>query len=124
MLFSFCNKIVTSSGLCQQQAQSAFQLISLGNADSKEDCYNHCCKRKECHLSILSHRRCFGISCPHKNLCKAITEQLIKFEGHRVDKRSLSDDDNDHDDDDDDDYDDDANNRFQYNTNVSSLKGM
>ncbi|XP_065655376.1 uncharacterized protein LOC100197733 isoform X6 [Hydra vulgaris] len=87
-LLLLCVNKILSSGLCQQQAQSAFQLLSLGNAYSKEECFNHCCKRKECQISILNQRRCFGINCSNKNLCKVITEQLINFKGHRVDKRS------------------------------------
>ena len=81
----------TYGGLCQQQGESAFQLISLGHSKSKQECYNKCCKKEGCHVSLVTGKNCFGIRCEHSDLCKAIVEQLSNFEGHRVDKRSLLD---------------------------------
>lgn len=87
---------VTSSQ-CHQQKRNAFQFHSLGHSKSKHKCNELCCRLPKCQLAIYTHssRRCYGLACSNAQLCNFINGQLKQFAGHRVDKRSISEDDTD-----------------------------
>ena len=90
-MFIFILVSTANRELCEQQADSAFRFLRIGNTDDKENCYNLCCQHKECEVAIHSRNICFGIHCARKEVCNLISEQLSSFEGHRVDKRSTDD---------------------------------
>lgn len=77
--------------LCEQQAESSFRFLRIGNTESKERCYDLCCQHKQCQVAIQSGTSCFGLHCARKEVCNLVSEQLAQFEGHRVDKRSIDD---------------------------------
>ena len=85
----FLVHFVSTNGLCQQQAASSFHFTGLGLVSSKSGCYELCCQSDDCHISILDGRKCYGVTCAKKEQCKSIVQDLLQFQGHQVNKRSL-----------------------------------
>ena len=85
-----------SNDICEQQQQSSFQLKRLSSSSkSKKQCSELCCKDTACVIPFLVRKHCYGISCAKKELCQVVFEQLKDFQGHRVDKREIDEDDGD-----------------------------
>ena len=83
-----------SSEICEQQEQSSFRLKRLSSkSTTKEQCLELCCKEEGCSIPLRVKKHCYGISCAKKELCQVVFEQLKEFQGHRVDKRDVEDED-------------------------------
>ena len=82
------------SDICEQQQQSSFHLWRLSKSTkTNKRCAELCCKDSKCTIPIRVKKRCYGITCAKKDLCQVIYEQLKDFQGHRVDKRDVEDED-------------------------------